>query len=1325
MYATSKKGFHQTVTVAIYATFTVLMKILCVVLLLIAPFLSVAQQAVQAPFETALQQSGFLKNNGQVTDFNQRPVDVVLYEAGIAGEKVYITKYGLSILLSRVKSRKMVEAVQPAKGHLSASSISDSVPLYTYDLERIDILLEGAAIREVNISTVAMPATARFSFYTGNSAAAVDQGLEMMREVLVKNVYPGIDWKVYIHQPKGQQPSLKYDFIVHPGADPSLIKLRYSNNAKINLQENEINAKANMGVLREDKPYSYLGENNTEVKVDYVVRKNTISFKTANYNRENTLVIDPSIFWMTYLSSLNKVPDYESVQGVDVETDAVGNIFTQLSVGAKVPFPTKDPGAGAYIRDYTSAPNGAMVINKFAPGGQLLWSTYFGNGTAGSCMTIDRSGNIVAIGRLLDGTPSRPVPNPEIPLLDNGGFFRADKKKYFITRFTNSGVLTWSSYYLHFASMIYDMSYDVSGNVFVVGSSEAYEFPVVDPGGGAYVTNPASYAAESVLFIAQFNAASNLTWSTRIEGNDDDPYVRVCADKVGNVYIGGQLRSSNYPLIDAGGYFNTTSWGAAVTRFNAARQITWSTMFPGAFSIADITVDDSSNLYVVADKRIWKFNNRTEKVFETTITNAKQHFFRKINYDPYHKQLQIFGNMNDWYYGFPTKNTTCNGSFYTDGTSMRSYPGGADPIFVTMNPDGQFSYVSLANWPYEYYERMEMCVDVLGNPIYLFGDNKNGAVQPNPQLTDPGNGAYFDPACCTESNGNISALLLKLLSSELTVDTTVTPPAGCGCDGAVTTTVLCGQAPFTYEWSTGATTADATGLCPGEYWVRVTDATNLSKKLLIKIPNPPGSVSGAVTTVIPENCDRSNGRITIQSVDGGAAPHLFSLNGGAYQSSNIFNGLDSGSYILRIKDAGGCIAADTILVSRIAGPIDAAVFVKKSSCAVDNGEVKVNAVMGGEGPYLYTLSGKGTNSTGVFTNLAAANYQLTVADTAGCSFTKTIVVQKASPPTGAVITVLNDHCNQNIGSIEITNIIGGEAPYTFSMDSLAFTSGMLTKLSAGSYTVYIKDANGCVLKKEPVSIVDEGSVNELSVTVKQAYCGKTVGEITITSVLGGTAPYFFSIDSAGYSSANTFTNILPGDHKLYVRDKFNCVYEESFTIDFKALPLFTLIGVDTAVCYGESVTLRVEGDKNMMRHISWNIPARGDSAVLTVSEDKRVSVSVEDVNGCVIVNDKFITMKACNPPERCLVIPNAFTPNNDGLNDLIVPVVNGCRVDSIMFKIYNRWGEIVYETTQLGKGWNGVYKNNPQPPGSYAYVYVYITEDGIVRQQKGSFVLIR
>ena len=62
-----------------------------------------------------------------------------------------------------------------------------------------------------------------------------------------------------------------------------------------------------------------------------------------------------------------------------------------------------------------------MVLIKFAPGGQMLWSTFFGNGVEGRIMTIDKFGNIIAMGDNLPGTPSHPVPNPTIPLINNGG----------------------------------------------------------------------------------------------------------------------------------------------------------------------------------------------------------------------------------------------------------------------------------------------------------------------------------------------------------------------------------------------------------------------------------------------------------------------------------------------------------------------------------------------------------------------------------------------------------------------------------------------------------------------------------------------------------------------------------------------------------------------------------------------------------------------------------------------------------------------------------------------------------------------------------------
>src|SRR5690606_25341911 len=106
-----------------------------------------------------------------------------------------------------------------------------------------------------------------------------------------------------------------------------------------------------------------------------------------------------------------------------------------------------NPGAGAYYQSYTASPNGAMIMMKFATGGQLLWSTYFGNGVRSRCMTIDKFGNIIATGSTFSGYPSYPNLNPTIPLLNNGGYYDSVPKANFICKFSNAGVLIWSSYF--------------------------------------------------------------------------------------------------------------------------------------------------------------------------------------------------------------------------------------------------------------------------------------------------------------------------------------------------------------------------------------------------------------------------------------------------------------------------------------------------------------------------------------------------------------------------------------------------------------------------------------------------------------------------------------------------------------------------------------------------------------------------------------------------------------------------------------------------------------------------------------------------------------
>jgi gliding motility-associated-like protein len=962
-----------------------------------------------------------------------------------------------------------------------------------------------------------------------------------------------------------------------------------------------------------------------------------------------------------------------------------------------------------------------MIISKFSPGGRMLWSTYFGNGVSGRCMTVDKIGNIIAVGRLLDGTPNVPDQHSSIPLLNNGGYFDAKLRKFFISKFSNKGELLWSSYYVDFSSYPMDMSYDSNGNVYVVGWSQMWDFPVVDPGGGAYMVNNAQYGAAQVLFISQFNDADKLVWSTRIEGNDYDPSARVCTDKVGNIYIGGQARSTNYPLVNAGGYYNDAAWGAIITKFNPQRKMTWSTYYPAAFSLHDLTTDDSCNLYITANMGIVKFDSSTNLIFEQTDNPGVMHTWPRIEYDRVHDQIQVMGIMNDGYWDYSTVNTSCKGSFFDDGQFPRKYMSATGPIFATINHDGEFLYRSLADWVAEYYQYFEMTTDNNGDVVYLFCQNTTGNAYPNPELTNPGYDAYFDDFC----SGGGSALLLKLTASDnLSATTQITPPVSCGCNGTATVIPECRQIPFRYKWSNGDTTATASGLCPGIYSVKVTDSNNLSKTFKVTIEQPAGGITAAVLDVLAENCNLKNGIINIQSVLGGTAPFTYSIDTSSYHQTAKFTNLKNGAHVINIKDANGCTYKDSVIVESISGPSSIKVSTQSSSCISSTGNLEVTGTIGGVAPYQYTLNTGATNVTGIFNNLASGDYRLNVADSAGCLFTQTVKVEKAIAPVNAVYNISNDHCGQRIGTIEVNSVTGGSAPYSFSLDSISFTNSTIKQLNAGNYTLFIKDINGCVLKKSSIDIINESGPVSASITAFNAYCGKQTGSISVISVLNGSVPYSYAIDNNNFSAVQNFSSVQPGVHRIQVKDLYGCIYSDSVEVKYKFTPVLTLTPADTTVCYNEVVNVMLNGNIGEVMNINWNIPAQGNYALIKADEEKRLLVTAIDSNNCVITVSGTIRAKACNTLENCVAIPAAFTPNKDGTNDKFAPIINGCHIEFISFQIYNRFGEMIFDAKKNGEGWDGSYKGTEQPAGAYIYTCKY-SSDGIKIFKKGTTILIR
>ena len=1266
-----------------------------------------------ANYAPALYQAGFVKNAGQFTDEKNNPVNNILYGTRIGQCGIFITDKGLSYI-----NYKIVKELRS----IPVKNKKNTITRFNYDIERVDISLLNASISLENATEVFADRNVRYNYYTtGYNTGNI--GLHICKEIVFKNVYPDIDWEVQFVTDSTGKTKLKYNFIIRPGGNATNIKLRYSKNAGLNLNEaGGITAQTSLTSFTEKAPVSFLQKSHEPVNIYYKRKGQIITFGGAPRKLNETLIIDPEVFWATYLPGTQPDILYQEIMGADVATDKDANIFVTLTTYSKLPFITTDPGNGAYYQDYSSVDNGAMIIMKFSPKGVLLWSTYFAGKAQceGNIMTIDGSGNVYALGKVTSRIYIDDTATNFIPLKNKGGFFDTHPKDNFITEFDNNGKLLWCSFFgAYNDTRPLDITTDEEGNMYITGSaSEEVSFPLADPGNGAYMQGPSHYG--QLIFISQFSSSSQLLWSTHIDGNSDDGDSKIEVDHKGNIYVGANVRSTVYPLKDAGGYFNSNMWGFTITKFNKDRQITWCTALPGAFSFSDITVDDSCNLYVINDLgTLRKFDEKTELVWTRQYIQTKGYYYNRLVYDKANNLLHILGQMNSLGYDFPTKNTECNGSFFFNGQNGH-YVSGQSPIFMTYTTDGDLQYCSLADWADDYYDHSNFVVDSKGDLIYLFKYLPTTLIIP--ALTDPGNGAYYKPFIDNKSS---TPFLMKLTASALTIDSSVTLSPNCDSNNIVHLKVICGKAPFTFAWSNGADSSTVR-LPSGDYSVTVTDANFLTKTLKFTIPKPSASVNSFMADIRNAHCNKKDGSLSINDIKGGQAPYTFSVNAQAFTNTNTFNDVDSGDYVVTVKDANGCFAKDTFSITNIPGPTRIHPIISAASCNKNDGVINIDSITGGSAPYLFSINNNSYTTDNIFSSLAASTTLISVQDAFGCLYSDSVLVGQSLPPDSADISVLPDHCSSSIGSILVNNVYGGSEPYSISLDNLSYTSTFkIGNLNSGAYTLHIKDNKNCLLK-QVITIENISGPDSIYYTSIDAVCGKTTGSIQIDSVHGGGSPYVFSLNNNGFQPATFFSSAPSGPNTLLAKDNFGCTISQPVELKYIRQYNINILPHDTSICYGQGISFSVQAENPAtVKSIKWSTGEQTSSIFITPMQTMPVYAEVTDNNGCIIKDTSSLIINACNTGVNCIGIPNAFTPNGDGLNDAIGPVANGCPIHDLVFQVYNRFGEKVFETKELGKKWNGKIGDADQPAGAYVYICRFVSGGNTSSSLKGSFELIR
>ncbi len=413
-------------------------------------------------------------------------------------------------------------------------------------------------------------------------------------------------------------------------------------------------------------------------------------------------------------------------------------------------------------------------------------------------------------------------------------------------------------------------------------------------------------------------------------------------------------------------------------------------------------------------------------------------------------------------------------------------------------------------------------------------------------------------------------------------------------DGSIDITVTGGSTPYTYLWSTGATTEDISGLAAGSYDVLVEDAHGCVANLTVTVTEPtPVSVTGTIYDYNGYNVScygDSDGSITI-TPDGGMPGYTFLWSNGAV-TQNIDN-LAVGTYDVTVTDVHYCTATASFTLIQ-ADPIAISIAIDSTytiggmpystSCNGSDGYIS-SLVTGGAGTFTYAWSYGQT--TADLDGVVAGVYEVTVTDINGCEAISNIVVLNTPGPQDVVAgadTLYNGYeirCNGGQAAIFVTWENGGVAPYdlwwsdwnvnnVYNVADTFYTSG--EHFYAGTYWVEVKDASGCGMLSnvftftEPDPIVAAPGISNVSCF------GGNDGSFDLSLTTGGVSPYSFMWDPAANNSTDpVLSGLSAGDSHYYViYDQNDCNEGEWFTVTEPELLVIDSVDVTDALCFGDN-----------------------------------------------------------------------------------------------------------------------------------------------------------
>ncbi len=568
--------------------------------------------------------------------------------------------------------------------------------------------------------------------------------------------------------------------------------------------------------------------------------------------------------------------------------------------------------------------------------------------------------------------------------------------------------------------------------------------------------------------------------------------------------------------------------------------------------------------------------------------------------------------------------------------------------------------------------------------------------------------AYFFP------NASTTCHLATAGCSQSCPFVNVLGPNASICDGQSLTLDATSSGAVSYLWDNNSASPTRSITDPGNYWVEISDG-NVACTDSITI--------SVVTVNVQASADATTcPGISVTLLASGATSYSWTpaatLNNDA-AASPVATPLVTTTYTV-VGTSDNCSDSDEVTVTVIADDIQYTISTSPRVCDV-SGSVEISDVSGASPPYSLQLDGISI-SPNIAITVGYGSHSLVVTNALGCLEQSNVFIDDNSYTLNWTAIITDTRC-ASPGSIEVVDVVGGIAPYTILLNGTPQSDNLISNLTAGNYGLKVSDANGC-FSTQSVAIIAQPNAVSASVETTAVFC-ETLGNVSSVTVTGAMQPFTITIDGNLYNGNNYPLNTQP--HTLVVSDADQCTYTTIVQVEdinateanFTATPHITnapAIVVFTNTSLNATSYLWSFGEDNTSAEMN------EEQQFLEPGHYEISLIAMNDSNGC---SDTIKSIVYILPPNS-IYVPNAFTPDGDGINDVFRIQGENISQDNFSLTIFNRWGDSIWQSITPDAAWTGSFNQGEYfvSDGIFLYDLRYQFENSVNQLIQTGHILV-